>query len=216
MKKAAAIRGFDALLNASESIKDFELCKIALEQDSQGFEYVPYPLDHNLELIFLALKGRGYDPFSNALPANNFSSKQKGDKNFMKKVIEINPDALKYASDALQSDPDFVMHAIKQKDGGSAIVHASSEIRNNKEFGLIAVSNDYNALKYLMPDLQKDKEVVIASVKNRNHSFEYAHPILKNDLNFVKEIVRIGGEKILEYVSSEIRENQEIKKLITK
>lgn len=118
------------------------------------------------------------------------SERLKSDKAFWIEQIEADKFSLQdpeYVAASIRSDQGFRLEKI-EADKFSFLQDVSDVIRSDKEIGLLAVSKNGMALKYLGESLKQDKEVVSEAVR------QYGRSILEADAKFRddKEIAAIG------------------------
>ena len=70
---------------------------------------------------------------------------------------------LKYASSDVRDDREVVMSAVSQD--GWALEFASDELRADRDIVLAAVKHEGYPLKYASKELQGDREVLMAEIK---------------------------------------------------
>ena len=83
------------------------------------------------------------------------------------------------SSTEVQNDREILLAAVTKK--GTALYFASEELRNDREVVFAAVSNDGYAIKYASEELRNDREVVFAAVSNNRYAIKYVGEKLKND-----------------------------------
>lgn len=91
------------------------------------------------------------------------------------------PDLMQYASAELKSDLSFFKDLAGEKSQSSKIQYASDAIKSNKEFGMLAVKCHGRNLYHLSDSLKEDKEVVMEAVKDFGRNVEFADPKFKDD-----------------------------------
>ena len=91
---------------------------------------------------------------------------------------------LQHASSvAFRNNREFVMIAVSQD--GWALKYASQEFCNDREVVLAAVQNDGWALQYASEELRNCREVVLTAITQSGWALQYASPVLRN----CKEVV---------------------------
>jgi hypothetical protein len=115
---------------------------------------------------------------------------------------------LKFASDELKDDFDFVRLAVQ--DCGSALEYASEQLASNREIVLTAVQATGHALLYCTnASFRADREIVLTAVSTWGDALQVASPELQND----REIVRTAMQHSLSairYASDELKADPEI------
>ena len=86
---------------------------------------------------------------------------------------------LLHASEELKGDREVVMEAVKQN--GLALEYASEELTGDWEVVMEAVKQDGHALCYASKGLKCDRGVVMEAVKQKGHALEYASEELRRD-----------------------------------
>ena len=79
---------------------------------------------------------------------------------------------------------------------------------------MAASQNDGQVLYYASEALRDDKDVVISAVTNKPIILKYASYRLRHDKDVAIAAVSKGKAKVLEYISPELREDEEIKKML--
>lgn len=77
------------------------------------------------------------------------------DKSFMTSVIKVNGLALKYASDELKDDEDFVKVAL-QNSAGFALKYASKRLREDREIVIESIKNYKGPLQYTNEEIRRE------------------------------------------------------------
>lgn len=109
-----------------------------------------------------------------------FVSKKEifNDKEIGIEAIKNNPESIKYLSDQLLSDKNFILETMNINP---LCFKWLTKFHNNKEIALEAVSlNGWN-LEYLSEDLQFDKEIILSALKNDSTCFIFVPEDLSND-----------------------------------
>lgn len=114
---------------------------------------------------------------------------------------------LKYASDELRNDYEFILSAIREN--GGVLMYASRDLRNNREIVLAAIEKTNEALRYASDELKNNSEVVRAAVLKNFKTLSFASDELKNNHEFILSIVRLNGEA-LQYASTSLKNDSEI------
>ena len=131
----------------------------------------------------------------------------RGDKEVVLAAISEDFEAFLHASNELKSDKEFVLAAVEASTDweDSVFKFASSELRADKEVVLAAVSLDSAALYHASEELQADKEFVLAAVSENGYALQFVSPALQNDKEVVLTAVS-QYSRALWYASDEIRE----------
>ena len=95
----------------------------------------------------------------------------------------------------------FVLAAVAKY--GSALQHASAELRANKEVVMAAVEQDHYALQWASAELQADRGVVMVAVKEDGESLRHASAEVQADREVVMAAVAQNGDA-LEHASAEL------------
>jgi hypothetical protein len=103
--------------------------------------------------------------------------------------------ALRYASEELQTDRDFVLAAVKEN--GLALRYASEELQKDRDFVLAAVKENALALRYTKLELQEDPNFVLAALEQNGLALQYAHYDLQKNPDIVKAAVQENPFAIL-------------------
>jgi hypothetical protein len=131
----------------------------------------------------------------------------RNDKDFILEAVKQNGWALEYASKDLRNNKVVMLEAFKQN--GWALKYASEDLRNDKDFILEAFKQNGWALKYASVYLRNDKDFILEAVKQNGWALNYASEDLRNDKDFILEAVKQNG-RILQYASNNLRNNKEV------
>merc|ERR1719276_459631 len=107
----------------------------------------------------------------------------KCDKEVVLAAVKQKGDALKYPSNELKNDKDFLFTVFKQQ---GLTVTADMTV---KELMLAKVTQDGNALQFACDSLKEDREVVKAAVHNKGSALKFA----KGGLNQDEEMLKASG-----------------------
>lgn len=118
---------------------------------------------------------------------------------FMKKMVNINPFALMYASQRLKSHKKLVLEAI-QKDSFAFII-ADESLKDNDDFILKSLESatvNYEPIGIFMSDrLKNDREFALKVLDIKTYLFLYFSDILKDDTIVVLKAVSNCGVNII-------------------
>ena len=161
----------------------------------------------------------------------------KEDEGFVKRVMKINPDILKYASPKLLNDSNFMESAtyisrdsLKYADpklldnklfirkmieiDSRNYIFASERLKTIYEFANMAFEDDGMLLLYAPDSIKSNKELVKTAFKSNNLAIEYAAEELKNLKEFAvknKTKVTVPIEKITQFINENYLVEQTIK-----
>ncbi len=114
--------------------------------------------------------------------------------------------ALMHASEDLRRDREVVLEAVKQD--GYALQLSSEELRGDREVVLEAVRQNGFALQCVSGVLREDREVVLEAVKRNGNALQFASEELRGNHEVVLEVVRQNGYA-LRLSSEELRGDRE-------
>ena len=187
---------------ASDRIKDDkEFLLPLIENWGIAFQYISDRLKNDADLIWAALK------------------KQPNVIVFIDENIDDYDSYVAYVSSFIKIDQaddcltsNFIYMKNKIINDGALISFASKDLKNNKELGLLAVSQNPVAFIYLSEELQAERELLLIACLNWdiNLSFEnFSHPLAytSNNLKDDNEIVLKALEKYpwaLEFASKRL------------
>ena len=106
------------------------------------------------------------------------------DRTAVMDAVMRNGQALEFASEMLRNDPEIVLAAMKQSHG-SALQHASAELRSSRNFIYQCVQEEGGALRYVNDAFKNDREIVLLAVKQFGFHLQYASQALRNDQDLV-------------------------------
>lgn len=110
------------------------------------------------------------------------------DNDFIASAIEKFPHALKFASKRLRGDREMVLKALKPKSG--AFKHATEELRNDEAFLFEAMAKDYRSFEYATDSLKGNKDTLRKLQDSHLHVLSYAPHSIRNDAEFMLEMIK--------------------------
>eukprot|EP00501_MAST-03F_sp_TOSAG23-6_P001577 GSMAST32.ASY1.ANO1.1642.1 assembled CDS len=153
----------------------------------------------------------------------------RDDPEFVRIAVSNSPEALEFASPAMQSKRHIAMTAVSKngltlefakqfqgdkgvvlaavKQNGMSLEFASKEMRKDNEVVTLAVNQDGEALLFSL--LTEDPEVVLAAVKKNGLAVAYAASSLRNNPMIMGAAVSHEGTALF-YGSEEIQANREV------
>jgi len=93
----------------------------------------------------------------------------KNNKNLLLSICKIDNSLIKYASNELKSDIDFIDKMIDIFP--ASIYYAKKELKDNYDLALKAVSIDGDVIEYLSERLRNNNEIIIIAKKNNFNYF---------------------------------------------
>jgi hypothetical protein len=93
----------------------------------------------------------------------------KNNKNLLLSICKIDNSLIKYASNELKSDIDFIDKMIDIFP--ASIYYAKKELKDNYDLALKAVSKDGDVIEYLSERLRNNNEIIIIAKKNNFNYF---------------------------------------------
>lgn len=185
-----------ALQFASEELQnDFDIVLAAVSQDDYALIYASYDLKNNRQILLACCDTRPH-----IINLSELTNELKSDEEFILAALEGNSKNWQHVSEQLRGSPTFILKALEAKghrtDAQShwniIIEHVSPDLRNNRDFYLIIVQNNYKYLRYIS-DLRKDRDFILDVVKFNGNAIKYASPELQNDPIIIMEAVFKGG-----------------------
>ena len=127
-------------------------------------------------------------------------------------ILERYRNVLENISDELKNDKEFMLEAVKNDWYGEVLQYASDELKADKEFMLGIIKNyGYGSLlMYASDELKNDREVVMEAVKNNNTG--EALEYASDELKVDKDIVLEAVKNdgwALKYASDELKKDKE-------
>lgn len=101
----------------------------------------------------------------------------------------VGGDILMHASEDLRSDREVVIKAIQSDP--SAFEAISDELKQDRSFMLEVLKIDGEALRFMIDEPTDDRELVLEAIKNDPRAFEFASEALQNDVELKKIVGRI-------------------------
>jgi len=137
------------------------------------------------------------------------SKKFKNDENFFLQALEkkINGSILKYASEELKKNEEFILKIIKFVDHG--LMYISEELKENEEFILKAINININVLSFVSKELMKNVDFVSRVVSIYGSALRYASEELRDNKYVVSIAVANNGSTLL-YASKNLQDDKEV------
>ena len=111
-------------------------------------------------------------------------------------AVKFHGRALRWASDDLRNDKEFVLEVVKYVEDGHALKYTQS---NTTWFACV------HALKYAPKHWMNIKEFVLAAVTNNGYALQYASNKLKRDEDVVWAATRTSGVIVLRYAHEDFK-----------
>ena len=141
---------------------------------------------------------------------NDLTDEQKDNEEYMLKLIKNDYFDIRFASDRLKNDSNFILKAMKT--GNSAfkcLAYASDELRSNKDFIFNIFKKHGSYIFSLVSEsLKSDKEFILKLLKLEYICFAYIDYNLRNDKEFMMEAISINPETY-EFASYELKNDKE-------
>jgi len=188
-----------ALQFASKELQNnFDIVHAAVSQNGYAIRYASDVLKKNRQILLACCKTR-----PDIINLSELNNELKSDEELILAVLEANSKNWQYVSKELRTSPNFILKALEAKghliDAQShwniIFEHASPDLRNNRDFYLIIVQNNYKYLRY-MGDFRKDRDFVLDIVKLNGNAIKFASPDLQNDPIILMEAVIKGGFRL--------------------
>ena len=103
--------------------------------------------------------------------------------------------------------PEFVLEAVKEH--GCALMFASGQLRNDRQFATEAVRQRGSALQFVSEDLQSDREIVLEAVRQEGTALQFAAKNLHRDGAIVSAAVQQNGSA-LQFAFEDLQRNREL------
>jgi hypothetical protein len=204
-------------LSAEEHLRNDRQLAIDLIRQPDKFDdtvypYLPESLRKDLDiLIVLKENGRLFhlpDPESiGYLKLEDIRNFVNNYRSRIHEVLDLFPNALRYAPDALLNDRQLLLQALPKDPGLVAIL--PEHLRNDEEI-IAAACDKYSAsLKYASDRLRKDPIFVMRMIEKYGQNICFAADRLKTDRTFVLAAAP-AGSNILKHVPDHFRDDEEI------
>ena len=173
-------------------------------------EFLLEAINQNSECLLFADDGLKKEILANLDKNDSFDEEQKDNADYMLKLIKKDYFNIKYASDRLKNDIDFILKAIKSSDEGfKCLAFATDELKANKEFILKIYKKVGNYTFALASETLKcDKDFILKLLKYNYLDFAYVCYELRSDREFMQNAISENGETI-EFASYELRNDEE-------
>ena len=117
-------------------------------------------------------------------------------------------DAHEHAGEVMKNDVTIVTLAAVQQDE-DAMRNAPSEMKEDKEFALLAMKANGQALQHLGEEMKGDVDVVRAAVQQDGCALEHAGEVMKKDVTIVRAAVQQDWYAFA-YASDNLKHDEEI------
>ena len=173
-------------------------------------EFLLEAINQNSECLLFADDGLKKEILANLDKNDSFDEEQKDNADYMLKLIKKDYFNIKYASDRLKNDSDFILKAINSSDEGfKCLAFATDELKANKEFILKIYKKVGNYTFALASETLKcDKDYILKLLKYNYLDFAYVCYELRSDREFMQNAISENGETI-EFASYELRNDEE-------
>ena len=126
---------------------------------------------------------------------------------FIKKLIEISPMYLEYATQEQRNNPEIVLAAVKIY--GRTLYFASTELKKNIEICSVAFETDTSAIEYIDPELLDNGSFIIKTCKiccnEDKYILHYMSERLKSDPEFLKVLINEYKIPVIKYCAEKLR-----------
>ena len=126
---------------------------------------------------------------------------------FIKKLIEISPMYLEYATQEQRNNPEIVLAAVKIY--GRTLYFASTELKKNIKICSVAFKTDTSAIEYIDPELLDNKSFIIEICKiccnEDKYILHYMSERLKSDPEFLKVLINEYKIPVIKYCAEKLR-----------
>ena len=109
----------------------------------------------------------------------------QSDKEIVTAACKKDGFSLNYAHNSLQDDEE-VVRAAAEEDGWAAMKFCSDRLKKDRDFVLEIVKKSGDALKEAHKSFRSDKEIVLAAVLQYGDAFDFADESLKTDKDIIK------------------------------
>lgn len=164
--------------------EDPRIVRATLDNDPYEIRNVPDNCRTKEVFMRILSRGCGVSFLTAQMPAEVLD-----DTEVMTRYARYDPFSTQYASDRLNDDDDFALHAVN-KDGG-VIRYFSDRIRDDKGIVMMAVMNRGMAYNRISDRLKDDRDVILASIDNNYEVFKDLSPVWQND----KEVCLLAVKK---------------------
>jgi hypothetical protein len=139
-----------------------------------------------------------------------FSNKSSLYTYIIKKIILINVNIIKYASDEIKNDPSIMLYVVSKV--GTLLDYGSDTIKDNEDIvrrAIKCVHSEGAAFQYASNRLRNNFEITIMAIEQDANLIVYASDVVRNDPDIMEYVVSHNG-LLLEFGSDEIKNNDMI------
>jgi len=108
---------------------------------------------------------------------------------------------------AFTPEPDRILAGLAN-EGAWGFMHASPELREDREFVIRAVAVNCDALIFVSDELKCDRQVALAAIGHKGHALKHVRGDLLEDRDFLLEAISVSPDATL-YVPPEARDDRE-------
>ena len=165
----------------TDAFNNLEFVKEVIKLDADIFNLIPRKFQEDKEICKELLNING-----KVLQFVNEDFKK--DKEIVIAAINNYPINIQYASNEIKNDEEIARMVVCKFYQGDFLKYFSEELRNNKDFILDAVKFDGKALEWVSEELKNDKDVVLKAIENYPIVIQYASDELRNDKEIILRV----------------------------
>ena len=139
------------------------------------FESLSDRLKNNRNVVLSAIKQDG-------LALLNAPARFKSDKQVVLNAVRQNGNIIDHVDPKLQHDPDIILAALTQSQFPypKALSYATDALKSDRQKMLMAVRSDGRTYAYLDESLKKDHEIILTALKNKAGIALLDNPLISN------------------------------------
>lgn len=116
----------------------------------------------------------------------------KSKKSFMLKAVEIDSSLLRYASDEIKNDPEFVLVALSNPSALNwTMRYAGERLKANKSFMLEAIKLSPSAFEYADASIRSEQEVALAALAACPTNLKHVDTLLLLNKKFMGDAMKV-------------------------
>ena len=210
--------------NALKANHEFVKKILSLQSAGGAFEFIDETLKNDPELVALAIKNQSpHGDSAMKWASETLKGNREFVKKILS--LQCSGGAFEFINETLKNDPELLELAIKNQslNCDSAMRWASNELKADREFVKKILSSKWTggAFEFIDETLKNDPELVELAIKNRffrgDSAMKWASKTLKGNRELVKKILSLEcGGGAFEFIDKSLKEDSELVELAVK
>lgn len=169
----AAIHSSHARAYRSCHLKnDLDVIEAALQKGKASITDIPNELRNERRFVLAAVTGNKND-------LQSVDPQFKGDEEIVWNAIINHPDDLKYASETILNNKDFILRIAKKIGALYVFAYANARFKDDEDLLTIAVAQHHTALKHASPRVKENANLAALAVRCYPKAYKYVSPSIQ-------------------------------------